>query len=70
MADNSISQYDQDFADATALKLRLNRKQRSATPSADQSFRASILEQVAKDHPALTPEDLDLAAEEMRKMGF
>ena len=70
MADNPISQYDQDFADAMALKLRLNRKKSLVTPSADQPFRASILEQTAKRHPGLTPEDLDLAAEEMRKMGF
>lgn len=29
MADATLSQYDQDFAHAMALKLRLNREQRS-----------------------------------------
>ncbi|MDG2403925.1 MAG: hypothetical protein P8M25_02905 [Paracoccaceae bacterium] len=29
MSDATLSQYDQDFADAMALKLKLNREQRS-----------------------------------------
>ena len=78
----ALSEYDQQFAEAMALKLKLNRAQRStaseassqnnepSAPSEGQSFRSSILEQTAKRHPGLTPEDLDLAAEEMRKMGF
>ena len=49
MADNPISQYDQDFADAMALKLRLNRRPQLIKKYGE--FRVGIAEKTCKQHP-------------------
>ena len=67
MADNTLSKYDQDFAHAMALKLRLNREQRDSQTSAvwaldkepseqtvGDSLRSSIIQAAMQDHPDLT----------------
>ena len=69
MADNTLSQYDQDFADAMALKLRLNREQRNSQTSemsspdnesseqtVGDSLRSSIIQSAMERHPDLTEE--------------
>ena len=69
MADNTLSQIDQDFAHAMALKLRLNREQRNPQvyavsaldrETSDQtivnSLRNSIIQAAMQDHPGLTEE--------------
>mgnify|MGYP001224463472 CR=1 FL=1 len=69
MADTTLSKYDQDFADAMALKLRLNREQRNSQTSemsapdnepseqtVGDSLRNSIIQAAMQDHPALTEE--------------
>ena len=69
MADNTLSQYDQDFADAMALKLRLNREQRNSQTSemsspdnesseqtVGDSLRNSIIRSAMQRHPDLTEE--------------
>jgi hypothetical protein len=83
MADNSLSQYDQDFAHAMALKLRLSREKKrkvseASPPSSEPSEtkeemifdRSEILAGVQQDHPGLTSEDLKIVEQEMAKMGF
>ena len=40
MSDSILSQYDQDFADAMALKLRLYREQRSKDTRVSEKVRA------------------------------
>ena len=67
MADTTLSKYDQDFAHAMALKLRLNREQRDSQTSAvwaldkepseqtvGDSLRSSIIQAAMQDHPDLT----------------
>jgi hypothetical protein len=49
MAEDPISQYDQDFADAMALKLRLNRKRQLIKKYGE--FRVGIAEKTCKQHP-------------------
>ena len=69
MADNTLSKYDQDSANAMALKLRLNREQRDSQTSemsapdnepseqtVGDSLRSSIIQAAMQDHPALTEE--------------
>ena len=69
MADATLSQYDQDFAHAMALKLRLNREQRSkdtrvsakvhapSVPSEGLSgISESIVQESMEDFPGLTRE--------------
>ena len=69
MADATLSQYDQEFADAMALKLKLNRAQRSTAseassqnnePSAPSeglsSISESIVQESMEDFPGLTRE--------------
>ena len=70
MADNTLSKYDQDFAHAMALKLRLNREARSRWVDLIKrhgEFRLGIAEQTCKDHPGLT---LEKALEMMEAFGF
>ena len=70
MADNTLYKYDQDFAHAMALKLRLNRESRSRRADLIKrhgEFRLSIAEQSYKDHPGLT---LEKALEMMEEFGF
>jgi hypothetical protein len=69
MADNTLSKYDQDFADAMALKLRLSRekKQKASEVSPPVSEPSETKEEVIFDrseiiaksmrrHPGLTKE--------------
>ena len=69
MAETTLFKYDQDFAHAMALKLRLNREQRDSQTSAvwaldkepseqtvGDSLRNSIIQAAMQDHPALTEE--------------
>ena len=70
MAENTLSKYDQDFAHAMALKLRLNREAKSRRANLvklHDEFRLSIAEQTCKDHPGLTLEE---ALEMMEAFGF
>ena len=70
MADNTLSEYDKDFADAMALKLRLNREARSRRADLIErhgEFRLGIAEETCKDHPGLTLEE---ALEMMEEFGF
>ncbi len=70
MADNTLSKYDQDFAHAMELKLRLNREQRDSQTSAvwaldkepseqtvGDSLRSSIIQAAMQDHPGLTAQE-------------
>ena len=63
MTSNKLSKKDQDFADAMALKLRLNRerlaeeeKERKLIAEAGE-FRMAIVRAAMKDHPNLTVEE-------------
>ena len=63
MTSNKLSKKDQDFADAMALKLRLNRerlaeeeKERKLIAEAGE-FRMAIVRAAMKDHPDLTVEE-------------
>ena len=70
MADNTLSEYDQDFAHAMALKLRLNREARSRRADLIElhgEFRLGIAEEICKDHSGLT---LEKALEMMEEFGF
>ena len=62
MADNPISQYDQDFANAMALKLRLNRR-RQFIKKYDE-FRVGIAEQTCKQHPNADVEEVLIRTKE------
>ena len=70
MADNTLSEYDQEFAHAMALKMRLNREARSRRADLIElhgEFRLGIAEKTCKDHPGLT---LEKALEMMEEFGF
>ena len=70
MADNTLSEYDQDFAHAMALKLRLSREARSRRADLIErhgEFRVGIAEETCKDHPGLM---LEKALEMMEEFGF
>ena len=63
MTSNKLSKKDQDFANAMALKLRLNRerlaeeeKERKLIAEAGE-FRMAIVKAAMKDHPNLTVEE-------------
>tara|TARA_B100000787_G_C16061370_1_gene235714 strand:- start:120 stop:362 length:243 start_codon:yes stop_codon:yes gene_type:complete len=69
MTNATLSQYDQEFADAMALKLRLNRAQRSTASEASAKVPApsdtneglsgiseSIVRESMEDFPGLTRE--------------
>ena len=62
MTSKKLSQHEQDFADAMALKLRLNRerlaeeeKERKLIAEAGE-FRMAIVRSAMKRHPGLTVE--------------
>jgi hypothetical protein len=70
MAVQNLSKYDQDFAHAMALKLRLNREQRNSQASemsvqedeqSEQtvggSLRSSIIQSAMERHPDLTAQE-------------
>ena len=73
MTSKKLSQYEQDFADAMALKLRLNREQREKEEERQilseeyGDFRASIAREVIQDHPGLSLEE---ALEMIKEGGF
>ena len=73
MTSKKLSQHEQDFADAMALKLRLNRKQREKDEERRRlvkeygDFRISIARDVIQDHPALS---LKEALEMIKEGGF
>jgi hypothetical protein len=71
-----MDNYDQEFAEAMQLKLRLNREASqgsgaSAQPNAQSEpsgdFRSGLIQEILQDKPGLTPEELDQA---MQEMGF
>tara|TARA_B100000780_G_scaffold242136_1_gene184812 strand:- start:405 stop:602 length:198 start_codon:yes stop_codon:yes gene_type:complete len=62
MSDATLSQYDQDFADAMALKLRLNRKQKLIDKYGE--FRVTIAEQTCEEHPKADLEEVIQMVEE------
>ena len=63
MTSKKLSQYEQDFADAMALKLRINREQREKEEERRRlvkeygEFRISIARGVIEDHPGLSLEE-------------
>lgn len=69
-------EYDQQFAEAMKLKLRLNREAAKASeasapasePSApNDDFREGLIRQILAERPGLTRQELDQG---MREMGF
>ena len=73
-----LSQYDSDFADAMALKLKLNRQQRLRGESAlaeianrpegtGTKIRDSIIDQILDERPGLSREKL---SSQMASLGF
>ena len=73
MTSKKLSQQEQDFADAMALKLRLNREQREKDEERKRlvkeygGFRISIARDVIQDHPGL---GLEEALEMIKEGGF
>ena len=81
MTSNSFSKKDQDFADAMANKLRLNREKLKQTLTTDEKinqltpeqreeigeFRLSIIREGLEEFPGLDPMD---ALQMMEEMGF
>ena len=81
MTSNTFSQKDQDFANAMATKLRLNREKLKQTLTPDEKinqltpeqreqigeFRLSIIREGLEDFPDLDPMD---ALQMMEEMGF
>ena len=73
MTSKKLSQDEQDFADAMALKLRLNREQREKEEERRRlvkeygEFRISIARGVIEDHPGLSLEE---ALEMIKEGGF
>ena len=63
MTSKKLSQHEQDFADAMALKLRINREQREKNKERQSlieeygDFRISIARDVIQDHPGLSLEE-------------
>ena len=69
MTSNTFSKYDQDFADAMATKLRLNREKLKQAQTVDEKinqltpeqkeqigeFRLSIIREGLKEFPSLDP---------------
>ena len=81
MTSNTFSKYDQDFADAMATKLRLNREKLKQAQTVDEKinqltpeqreeigeFRLSIIREGLKEFPDLDPLD---ALQMLDEMGF
>ena len=81
MTSNKLSKYDQDFADAMATKLRLNREKLKQTQTAEEKinqltpeqreqigeFRLSIIREGLKEFPGLNPME---ALQMLDEMGF
>ena len=73
MTSKKLSQHEQDFADAMALELRINREQREKEEERRRlvkeygEFRISIARGVIEDHPGLS---LEKALEMIKEGGF
>ena len=73
MTSKKLSQHEQDFADAMALKLRINREQREKDEERQRlveeygNFRNSIARNVIQDHPGLS---LEKGLEMIKEGGF
>ena len=73
MTSKKLSQHEQDFADAMALKLHLKREQREKDSERQRlveeygDFRISIARDVIQDHPGLS---LEKALEMIKEGGF
>ena len=73
MTSKKLSKHEQDFADAMALKLRLNREQRAKEEERRRlvkeygEFRISIARGVIEDHPGLSLEE---ALQMIKEGGF
>ena len=75
----AISEYDKQFAEAMAVKLKLNRQQNStisatsvessepSAPTGETPNRESIMDSVIARNPGLTREKL---SKQMEEMGF
>jgi MinD superfamily P-loop ATPase len=75
----ALSEYDKQFAEAMAVKLKLNRQQNSKTsttsvesnepsaPTREIPNRESIMDSVIARNPSLTREEL---SKDMEEMGF
>ena len=73
MTSKKLSKHEQDFANAMALKLRLNREQREKEEERRRlvkeygEFRISIARGVIEDHPGLSLEE---ALQMIKEGGF
>ena len=79
MTSNKLSKYDQDFADAMATKLRLNREQLNNESSensvqaneppeaVEEDFRETLIQEGLEEFPGLTREE---ALKMLEEMGF
>ena len=73
MTSKKLSEHEQGFADAMALKLRINREQREKEEERRRlvkeygEFRISIARGVIEDHPGLSLEE---ALEMIKEGGF
>ena len=73
MTSKKLSPHEQDFADAMALKLRINREQREKEEERRRlvkeygEFRISIARGVIEDHPGLS---LEKALQMIKEGGF
>ena len=81
MTSNTFSKHDQDFADAMAIKLRLNREKLKQTQTVDEKinqltpqqrekigeFSLSLIREGLKEFPCLDPMD---ALQMPDEMGF
>ena len=74
MTSQKLSKYDQDFADAMATKLRLNREQlnnessvkASEPPDAvEKDFRKTLIQEGLEEFPGLTWEEAEQMLDEM-----
>ena len=74
MTSNTFSKHDQDFADAMATKLRLNREQlnnessvqASEPPDAvEEDFRKTLIQEGLEEFPGLTWEEAEQMLDEM-----
>ena len=74
MTSNKLSKYDQDFADAMATKLRLNREQLNNESSVqanepleavEEDFRETLIQEGLEEFPGLTWEEAEQMLDEM-----
>ena len=77
MTSNTLSKYDQDFANAMATKLRLNREQlnnessensvqaNEPSEAVEEDFRESMIQEGLEEFPGLTREKALKMLEEM-----